>query len=216
MTFEYTGKKPPENFKEQHKLQIANGSKAVGSTFEKIGDNQTWLATQDVPACNFYTNPVYDKTHIQGVDDPIVLKIEVPPYSSFIEVWCWVVRDFDNADSAQNPWIEAHCPDSSETRRLNVLAGGTSQTGKSGTSVRADEAQWVAFRGINSGDLASEDNSGLAIRVRSDTDTDIGTWKEFEVRISTSPVNTTDAATCIIYTAYARAVSYKEPLPSNT
>lgn len=208
MTIMYSGRPPYPNFRILDSA-VKNGTRATPSLFLNLADNQTWLATQDVPAGNFYTNTAggYNRTA-----NKIQFTVRIPPFCKWVEFWLWVVYNFDE-NTTKQPYIRINCTDTSSTRRHYGLTGGSdTPSGKgSGGNALAQQAFWVAFQGIDPGDLTDPQNHALAVQAVTTPD---NAWTTANFEMYT--VADTDAQSPIILSGYYRVLPATGPLVSIT
>lgn len=213
MAVSYLGAMTPMTFAQQSVKSVINGSLALGSLFKGINNNQAWLATQDVPAGNFFTNPTARRAHVDGGDtwpaspttqegDKIVFNFRIPAYAQYVELWFWCVRDY-SISSTNSPTIFVESIETGETRKCSLLAGGSQQTGKLPVTPVAVEAQWVRFVGIIS-DVVDPSETDTALKVRGDLTSD---WRDVKVRAWSSDNSIR------IYTGAYRVIPYKGRMP---
>lgn len=172
MTVAYFGKNTGTFF-EDDPANIKNGGMATSSLFSKIANNQTWLAVQDVEACNFLT----DTYGLSPTSEELTVQVLLSPFSRYVDFWFLAMRDGDDLAANAFEFIEISC--ATDTQRTTAIPAGANSTGKThGGSVR--EARWVVFGGTLGDGTA---NSGLALKCRANPDP---TWVQVPVTIKVS------------------------------
>lgn len=195
----YAGRYPVPVFANKDPDEITNGTRAAPSLLMGIADNQTWLATQDTPRSNFYTNS--DMDHNRSAQK-IKFCIDMPPFSKWVEFWFWVVWNLDDGISTP-PYIRIDCTETSSTRKAFAGSGGSDTPagkGASGNGV-AQQAKWMSFSGTEFGDLADPDDHALAL-VGMTTPDNLWNKRNFEVYT----VASSDVQAPIILSGYYRVV----------
>lgn len=209
MATQYVGRAPLPYYLPQNPDDVYNGLKCSGSVVLRMADNQTWLATQDIPAGNFLTN---QRAAATRTANKIQFKIRMPPFTTHVEFWFWTVFNFDNA-TTNAPYVKVYCTDTASTRKHYGATGGSDTplgkgTGSAGIS---QQAHWIAFQGDDPGDLTTPDDFALAVEARTTADNAWGT-ANFEV----SCVADSDAAAPIILSGYYRVVAPRQALASQS
>ncbi len=207
MVTQYVGRQPLSTFLPQNPDDVYNGLKASGGTVLRAADNQTWLATQDIPAGNFYTNQraAYNRT-----SEKIQFRTRLPPFCTHVEFWFWAIFNFDNA-TTNAPYIKVTCTDTGSVRKHYGVTGGSVDPLGKGTSGAGavQQAQWIAFQGEDPGDLTNPDDFALAVEA---VDSPDNAWTTANFEVST--VADSDAASPVILTGYYRVLPARQALAS--
>lgn len=198
MAVEYTGKNVLTYKQEDYRV-IKNGTTNTSELMIRTTNNQTWLAVQDVPACNFLNSA--SGAVWNSVDGRCLVR--VPPFVTHVEMWFLCKRD-DVTSATQLPYVEIESTNTGLISRNNLVLGGSDSTGKGGIENELTAAMWLMFSGIavESGSIAPR-----ALKVRSSTD--MNTWIEDTIKFRTS----TDM---LLYTGFWRAIPTDGPLISQT
>lgn len=207
MTVLYTGRFPRPNFAPMDPDAITNGTRASPSLFLGIADNQTWLATQDVPKANFYTNTDMDHNRTA---QKVQFSLDLPPFTKWVEFYFWTVWNLDEGISTP-PYIRVDCTDTSSTRKAFGGSGGSDTPagkGSSGNGV-AQQSRWVMFKGTNVGDLANPEDHPLAVEAMTTPD---NLWNKRSFEFST--VASSDVQAPIVLTGFYRVVPAQGALKS--
>ena len=202
----YSGREPYPIFKTADG-NAYNGSLASPSLFLTLADNQTWLATQDVPAGNFYTNTngSYNRS-----TNKIQFTLRMPPFTKWVEFWFWAVYNFDEVTQRQ-PYIRVACTDTSSVRRHYGSIGGSDTPAGKGTggNALAQQAYWISFQGTNVGDLSNPEDYPSALEGVLAPD---NAWTTANFEVYT--VADSDAVSPIILSGYYRVLPATGPLVS--
>jgi hypothetical protein len=202
----YEGRAPYPNFRRMES-SVKNGTSATPSLFLNIADNQTWLATQDAPAGNFYTNSsgAYNRSA-----NKVQFTLRIPPFCKWVEFWVWAVYNFDE-NTTKQPYIRINCTDTGSVRKHYGATGGSDTPGGKGTGGNAltQQAYWIAFQGIDPGDLTNPQDYALALEAVTAPD---NAWTTANFEMYT--VADTDAQSPLIMSAYYRVLPATGPLVS--
>jgi hypothetical protein len=206
MTIMYSGREPYPIFKTADG-DAYNGTRANPSLFLNLADNQTWLATQDIPAGNFYTNTngSYNRTA-----NKFQFRVRMPPFTQWVEFWFWAVFNFEDVTQRQ-PYIRVACTDTGSVRRHYGGIGGSDTPAGKGTGGNAlsQEAFWISFQGTNVGDVANPEDYPLAVQGVTTPD---NAWTTANFEVYT--VADSDTYSPIILSAYHRVLPATGPLVS--
>lgn len=198
MAVQYTGNRAARHFARMG-TRVFNGTRASPSLFRGLGDNQTWLATQDTPATNFYTNAALGANR---TSQKVQFSVDLPPFTRWVEFYFWAVWNMDEGIT-QPPYIRVACTETGTVRKAFAGSGGSDTPagkGSSGNGV-AQQARWVAFIGTDVGDLVNPEDYPLAV---DGIATPTNTWTTATFEVST--VATSDTAAPIILTGYYRVL----------
>lgn len=198
MAVQYTGRQAARHFARMG-TRLYNGTRASPSLFRGLGDNQTWLATQDTPATNFYTNAGFNANR---TSQKIQVSVDLPPFVRWVEFYFWCVWNMDETIT-QPPYIRVACTETGTVRKAFAGSGGSDTPAGKGTSGNtiAQQARWVSFVGTDVGVLPNPEDYPLAVDGIS---TPTNTWVTATFEVSAVAANDTQAP--IILTGYYRVL----------